>query len=384
MADSDLGLMCRSLTKFFGMKYRNKHSILMICLGILIWIDYINLFFNFIRSIDADIDEDCFLLEMGCVFFGKRVRVVGDLLMISYRTILFLMYNRWYLDDQQWLRMVNLHYDELVKEDIHLPLETVEKTVRKAFTITITVIILFNVSYFLIQNSQIYDRLLTHLYISLSTYLSGFFLTLPFILNDICASLLRQYYQRFHLHLTEGSLKPQFVQTFWNLYLMIQYAKVFLKESYMIVVGCLFASVLEIYYFAFYSDIHPVKRYICAILLFLIIQNIISFSVVFGQIDHEANALSDLAYEYVNVRRFHNVESNYKNNMQPKVGYAGYSKLPEMIDCLNQTLGVEVMNTPINAATIIKFISAFFSIVALMFQHGDPNVLIDITKSEKQ
>ena len=359
MEDSDLDQICQSLKKYFKINNGNHRSILMICIGIIIWTDYLIFLINFVRSIHAEIDEDCFHFEMGCIFFGQSMRVVGNLLMISYRTILFLLYNRWYVDDHQWLRMVYFHYGELVKEDIQLSFETIDKTIRKALVITIMITIFLNTSYSIIQDLNFYDQLLNHLYITLSTYLSGFFITLLFILNNICVSLLQQYYQRFHLHLSDGSLKPKFVQSFWNLYLMIQYAKVYLKDSYMIIVGCLLTTVLEFYYITFYSEIQPFKRYVCAILLFIIIQNIISFSVIFSHIDVEANALSDLAYEYVNVRRFllHS-ESNHNNgkanNVQPKFGYSGYSKLPEMIDCLNQNLGVEVMNTHINAANIVK------------------------------
>ncbi|OTF77088.1 hypothetical protein BLA29_004558 [Euroglyphus maynei] len=75
-----------------------------------------------------------------------------------------------------------------------------------------------------------------------------------------------------------------------------------------------------------------------------------------------------MLYEDVNVKRIPYFPRRKINCSDEIKKHPEYSRYYDFMDCLNHTVGLEIMDTPINAATVLQFITAFFSITALFYQ----------------
>ncbi|XP_027198807.2 uncharacterized protein LOC113793041 [Dermatophagoides pteronyssinus] len=353
---------------YYGIHFGKKSSYSSLVMGFLVWVDYINFWIMFIQAWYAGPGDECLFMELSCQFLGEEYRIQGNILLVFFRSMLFLLYHYWIFDDQNWLIIANKLYNELNKIDVNLTMDWARKRVQVSFRFIILLIISYNLNNFATRNRTWIDRIFNHLFVTLHTYFLSYFLIQNYLINEICVNLFRQYNQKFCDSIKQGDLNSDLLKHFPNLYLMIQYVKIYVKQSYIILVSCLFGMLFEMYHLTFYSNMNLVLKCINVSILAVWVSVIVIFSVIFGRPDEEASILSNMIYEDVNVKRIPYFPRRKINSSDEIKKHPEYSRYYDFMDCLNHTVGLEIMDTPINAATVLQFITAFFSVTALFYQ----------------
>lgn len=367
--DCDLLTMLDCAAKYYGIRFCKKSSHASLVMGCLVWIDYIHFWIMFFKAWNASPGQECFVMELSCQFLGEEYRIQGNILLAFFRSMLFLLYNVWIFTDQNWLIMANKFYNELDKIDVCLTMDWADKTVKKSFRMTAWLILSYNLNNFATKHPTWYDRIFNHLIVTLHTYFLSYFLIQNYLLNQICVNLFRQYNQKFCDNIKQCDLNTELLKHFPNLYLMIQYMKIYIKQSYIILVGCLFGMLFEMYHLTFYSHMPLLIQCLNVSILAVWVSVIVIFSVIFGRVDEQASILSNMIYEDVNVKRIPYFPRRKINSTDEIKKHPEYSRYYDFMDCLNQTVGLEVMDTPINAATVLQVMIILFFFSSLQISN---------------
>ncbi|UXI15308.1 hypothetical protein NH340_JMT01251 [Sarcoptes scabiei] len=346
-----------NLYKYYGIKANHNRPITMWILFLIFWLDLS--WSLYILSQRAD-TKNCLFIDVGCLALPETPLCL-NLAWLNYRTILFTLFNYWFFSNQEWLRSVSEIYSELKAKNLLLETKKIRKKFHRPYWLSIGLAINYAVVYdSMAQNRSNYELIIVSLHIALPTYFLGFFFIENYLLNNVCIELFRQFTARFTKSLQLNRNDYDLIKTFYNLYLLIVEAKKFFYVFFILSATFLFCCCLCLYYCVVYSNLFGFNRLGIGIMLITVIFYLVYISWFTGKIDQEAEKLSRSMYEIVNLRIFR--QSNTVIDRKFII------ELSKMMATLNRSMGVEIIGQSINATTIVKFITLFFSFGTLIFK----------------
>lgn len=311
------------LSQYYGINFKEKYSFWTIIAFTFCWIDYLYAWILTIFSFNRN-DEDCYFLEIGCLLFGKENSLHGNIMYNCYRSISFILFNIWYFNDHHWLVEANEQYLLLNLSSIKLSSNSITSWIKRSLIFVYIIMIFYNlvtdimIEQYLFRNY--FETIILHLISSYLVYCSSYFFLKSYLINNICVELFSNYNNCLKVCLQRKFVQPELIQTFWTLFLMIQFVKKYLKLFYIVLVGCIFALNLEIVYFVFYLNLPPIKHYLLSSVLVTFILYIIYFSSISGKIDIEAKNLIAIIYEYVNIFNFSlKINDQFEENLKVRL-----------------------------------------------------------------
>lgn len=311
------------LSGYYGFNPKKKYSTYWIKLVLIFcWIDYIYSIYLTCLSF-YELSNNCLFLEFGCYIFGPIARFNGNIVSTIFRTILFLLLNTWYFNGNQWMELPNEQYNLLKSINIQLSSSSIMKWINKSIFISISMTVFYNLfNIFMINSDSIWLTLIGHVITTYYTYIGSYFFIQSYLINTILVHLFRDYIEQFNCQLKMNRINRKLLKSYWTLYIMIQYSKPILKNFYVILVSCLFALNLALFYLIFYhNNILLLDRILAFIFLLSLFFFMVYFSAVAERIDVQARKLSTIIYEHINISEFSS--NNYQEKLQNnrKVGF---------------------------------------------------------------
>lgn len=286
------------VSQLFGIKAYHNRSPRMWILMICIWIDFLYESYVLFNPHDRD---NCLFIDIGCLSPIENY-FCFNLAWLFFRFTMYSMMFDWFHDDQRWLRNVSYFYDEMKQNQIKVNIWKVRQQYHRPYRIVLIMIIIYNLIIFnLLKFRSLIETIVLHLEMTFIAYLIGFFFIENFLLKKFCILLFIEYQTRLIENINSERFDRNLIKTFYRYYLLITYAKIYLKKFYILASIFLFGVCLCLYYIAFHTKINPFERFCYATIWLTIFLFLIYISGSLGKIDSYANNLSKSIYHFVNI-----------------------------------------------------------------------------------
>ena len=296
------------LTAFgFTIRLNGKHHWFSTLITTLAWLDACLSLVGFIPVENADLLT--LFADPGYIAFGPKHRQILNITYFFFKWHLLVMQVWFMYDKHQWLRDANTEFHQL--KSIYIV--DIQSMVRRCKMISVYMACMVAIgatssaiiNVMLLQHKGINVRFYTFIFyvpctVLFQTYFSGLYFCQFYFLIKLSIMLMQQY-NRHHLEILSTQPNQQNVsielQQFTHLYMVIQHLKTYMTRSYITICVACFGASTQLYYTAFYTDIHIFVRCFSFIICVAFFVFIVYFSTVSDRINSEARFLSTVLYE---------------------------------------------------------------------------------------
>lgn len=313
MAKRDITTIIQSFFQSYGYSFDEKNRKKQKIKALLLIIDI--LYVIVLSCVPLENAQLLLLLgDYGFYLTGYSTRNVANEIPISYRGILVLLQLLYIFDDFQWLAKANSYFKQIgsiqVAENIEVIMKrsrTVVKFIAASFFSLVPLIYYINP----IIRQEIYLENIPKIFLGymsqplmlgIHTYYSGMFAVELYLLLSMNSDFCVQFRSYFESQLQQNPSKKtltDLIKQFNELYIMLYFINTHLKNTYLILVTCIFCSSLGFYYISLNSPIHIAIRselFLVCVTIWIVILYI---SAISGNVDIQNRKLSEFVYKKV-------------------------------------------------------------------------------------